>query len=320
MSKPDKNDSPEFGTLYRHEKGSELQFDLKFEEREGTIRLFRAESFTIVDAAFTSAESDAKWSHYNDQAKVEMNFVMAGQLHQSQSGLFSQQSYTTGYHNCLFNPNSFEESALTSGQPFRMLSLQVEPAEMIRMLLDYAPDLETIAVKIETERPFSYQSAVLGLPGRISLLLKTFWNSPVNGGLKLLHFESLFLQLLCYQFDRLLNDQSIINPVTVKLGDRDKLYHARNILLQQLSDPPGLASLARECQLNEFSLKKGFKQLFGSTVLGFVTQQRMEAARAAIYSGEKNINEIAYELGFASPQYFHRVFKKYFGTTPKALT
>lgn len=319
MSKPDKNAVPEFDLLYRHDKGTELLFDLKFEQRQGTVRLFRAENFTIIDAAFTPAKSDASWNHYNDQAKVEMNFVMAGQLYQSHSGLFSRQSYTAGYHNCLFNPDSFEENALSSGQPFRMLSLQVEPAEMTRMLLDYAPGLEAMAQKIETKHSFSYQSPVPGLPGGIGLLLQTLWNSPISAGLKQLHFDSVFLQLLCYQFDRLLNDGDGINAVTIKPCERDKLYYARTVLLRQLSDPPGLASLARECQLNEFSLKKGFKQLFGTTVLGFVTRQRMEAARSAIYSGEKNISEIAYELGFASPQYFHRVFKKYFGTTPKAL-
>ena len=318
MSQSDQSSVNNFDSIYRYDKGAEHLLDMNFQERKGAARLFMTDEFTVIDTNYTSATGSAKWSHYNDRPFVELNFVLSGNLYQSHSGLMEQQLYTSGYHNCLFSPDSLEENELTSGREFHSVSLQIEPGRMINLLLDYAPELEVYAQKIEKGMPFVSQSALLNLPAHIKYLLKILWQGPANPGLKRLHFESVVLQLLCYQYEQLLHTEQDV-PVDLKPGDRDKLVQARTLLLEQLSDPPNLATLARDCQLNAFSLKKGFKQLFGTTVFGFVLQQRMEAARNSIYSGEKTISEIAYELGYAHPQHFHRVFKKYYGITPKEM-
>jgi AraC family transcriptional activator of pyochelin receptor len=126
-----------------------------------------------------------------------------------------------------------------------------------------------------------------------------------------LYFESIVLQLLCYQCEQLFPLKQTAEPVAVKLPERDKLFHAREILLARLGDPPALSILAREAQSNKFSLKKEFKELFVTTVFGFVLQERMKHARYSLYAGEKTISEIAYELGYSHPQHFHRVFKSF---------
>jgi AraC family transcriptional regulator, transcriptional activator of the genes for pyochelin and ferripyochelin receptors len=60
-------------------------------------------------------------------------------------------------------------------------------------------------------------------------------------------------------------------------------------------------------------------QAFQTSVFAFVQSQRLEEAKRMIFEGEKNISEIAYELGYAHPQHFHRAFKKRFGITPRTL-
>ena len=307
-------------SLYQYDTGSEQLLFPSFGQRTGQVRLFKGEQFTVIDTRFLPQPGSTRWSHYNQRPLVELNFVLGGYLAQTHSGLLRQQAYTTGYHNCLFNPDSLEENELASNKGFQMLSIQLEAGEMMRLLIAYAPELEAVAQKLAERTPFVCQSPVLDLPEPIKYLLKTVWQTPGSPGLKRLHFDTIVLQLLSYQFTQLSGSVKPLAHAVLRRSETDKLYHARALLLEQLSAPPRLSELAKACQLNEFSLKRGFKALFGVPVFGFVFQQRMAAARMALYRGEKSISEIAYELGYSHPQHFSRVFKKYTGVTPKTLT
>jgi AraC-like DNA-binding protein len=48
-------------------------------------------------------------------------------------------------------------------------------------------------------------------------------------------------------------------------------------------------------------------------------EERLKKAKQLIFDGEKNISAIAYELGYAHSQHFHRAFRRKFGVTPGTL-
>jgi AraC-like DNA-binding protein len=77
-----------------------------------------------------------------------------------------------------------------------------------------------------------------------------------------------------------------------------------------------LAELARLCGLNEFKLKKGYKEAFGATVFGHFNSMRMKQALLLLRNTDRSITEIAYETGYAHSQHFNRAFKKEFGISP----
>ncbi len=310
---------PPIDGLFQLSPGTEHCLRFAFGQRGGQARLYSGEQFTLIDSRFEPAPQPAVWRHQNQGSIVELNFVLEGYLRQTHSGLLQQQAYVAGYHNLLFNPDSLEENELVGGKAFQMLSIQVEMESMTRLLVDYAPELEPLAQQVAQRIPFVRQSPVLAYPEPVMQLLKTLWQSPTSSGLKRLHFESVGLFLLSYAVDRLSQGGAFEKPAGLTPTAKAKLYYARDLLVDQLSDPPGLRQLAKACELNEFSLKKGFKALFGTTVYGFVLQRRMEAARIALYSGEKTVTQLAYELGYAHPQHFHRVFKQYYGVTPRSV-
>ena len=74
--------------------------------------------------------------------------------------------------------------------------------------------------------------------------------------------------------------------------------------------------LAKAVGLTHTRLNSGFRSIFGCTVFEWLRIQRLEKARMLIMQGEKNITEIAYEVGFASSSHFTWAFRKFFGTTP----
>ena len=53
------------------------------------------------------------------------------------------------------------------------------------------------------------------------------------------------------------------------------------------------------------------------TVNDYLTRIRMEAAMRLLTDTQKHLYEICYEVGYLSPAYFSKLFKKYTGKTPK---
>ena len=61
-----------------------------------------------------------------------------------------------------------------------------------------------------------------------------------------------------------------------------------------------------------------FKDKLGKSVQAYVTAVKMREAKRLLGDGRLRISEIAYQCGFASPQYFCRTFTAHFGKSPKA--
>lgn len=99
-------------------------------------------------------------------------------------------------------------------------------------------------------------------------------------------------------------------------NSNNRLEEIRSYLVQNLENPPSSADLAKRFMLNERKLKADFQKKFGKTIYGLVIQMRMEKAIQLLYEN-LNVNEIACILGYSSVPHFIKVFRTYYGDTPK---
>ena len=103
------------------------------------------------------------------------------------------------------------------------------------------------------------------------------------------------------------------------LTDIEKLNAVRELVNERLSSPPNLSEIARTVGLNEYKLKRGFKEIFRTTVFGYLSEQRLLLARQYLLDTHKTAAEIAAELGYSTPQHFNNAFKKRFGSPPDSF-
>ncbi len=102
-------------------------------------------------------------------------------------------------------------------------------------------------------------------------------------------------------------------------ADRDKIAKAREILIQHIGDPITIKELSRKVAINECYLKKGFKEMFGTTIFDFYQNQRMEHARFLLYEKGLSVSEVSAMLGYSSISHFSTAFKKHTGLKPCEL-
>jgi len=103
----------------------------------------------------------------------------------------------------------------------------------------------------------------------------------------------------------------------LSLGTRERVHYARELVLRHLHEPLTLEELARRSQLNESTLKRGFKQEFGMTVFDYLLDYRMEQAREMLERGTMQVSEVMMAVGLRNRSYFAAAFRRKFGQNPK---
>lgn len=143
------------------------------------------------------------------------------------------------------------------------------------------------------------------------------WRTPFVGKTQRLYLQDKVLELLVLQLQPLLADTNLARPTPGrKAGTIARIYHAQEILHSRLEQPPGFLELARLVGVSERTLRRSFQDLFGTTVVGYLTQQRMEQAEQHLRTGKYTVAEVANQVGYAHLGHFAARFKRQFGITP----
>ena len=137
----------------------------------------------------------------------------------------------------------------------------------------------------------------------------------IDDKLKDIYIESKVLELVYTSVNEFKNK---INPNEILLSSQDieSLKKAKQILLENMTNPPSLKELSYKSAINEFKLKKGFKQIYGNTVFGYLQEHRLNEAKTLLESNEINIGEASSLVGYKSISHFSKIFKEHFGITP----
>ncbi|MFS4467817.1 two-component regulator propeller domain-containing protein [Maribacter sp. 2210JD10-5] len=83
-------------------------------------------------------------------------------------------------------------------------------------------------------------------------------------------------------------------------------------------DEPDLSveQMASQFFLSRSQLYRKVKTLTGDSVTGFIRKVKLQKAKNLLASGNNNISEVAYMVGFSSPSYFTKCYKAEFGHLP----
>lgn len=151
----------------------------------------------------------------------------------------------------------------------------------------------------------------------MAIVLSQLFHYNLNPSIKNLYYKGKGYELLSLYFNRSEDPNAEQCPFLVDEENVLKIKKAKEIIIANMSEPPGLQELADEIGLNIKKLKMGFKQIYGDTVYGFLFDYKMDFARQLLDSGSYNVNEVGLKIGYSTGSHFIAAFKKKFATTPK---
>lgn len=140
---------------------------------------------------------------------------------------------------------------------------------------------------------------------------------PYQGIAKRMYLEGKALELISMMVAEEIEIAEHQSIQRLKADLVDQVHHAKDILLQRTANPPTLAELARLSGLNEYSLKCGFRQVFGMTVFSYLHDHNMKQAKQLLQTGAWKVEEVSQMVGYANLSAFGRAFRKQFGQSPR---
>lgn len=95
-----------------------------------------------------------------------------------------------------------------------------------------------------------------------------------------------------------------------------KIFQISKYIRENLQDPPTEEFICDEFRISEYSLRKGFKQLFGQNLGEYGRKQRLKSAAELLVATENSISIVAECVGFRNASRFAEAFRNEFGMNP----
>ena len=217
------------------------------------------------------------------------------------------------YHHVFLNDDCFEFQV---NPYFTNIHIQIDIAYYQELLCESNQWMSTLKNSLGKGSNVLTENAFLS--AAMIEIIRDLLQNPLTGQFKKLYAEAKLLELTALQLAQLsTTDQSQNKPVRDK--DKDIFHAVREYLALHFAEDLSLQQLSRNFGINEFKLKKGFKEIFHSTVFDYIFEKRMEQAYSLLTEQHLLVHEVSSRVGYKNSNHFATAFKKRFGKSPSAL-
>lgn len=251
-------------------------------------------------------------------AGVCLIFPLAGSLRMVSGDLRQGMEAGPGHHNIFYSHGRSGCCEWTSASSIRLFGIQMEPALFRSLLPAGAPDLEPFLAEMKKGRNTLLRPHALHVSPLMTRIIQEMLETGRTGHFKRIFLESRVLELLLLQLEQMAA-HDCGEFCNLRRADVDKIHAARDIILRNLGTPCTLIGLAQQVGTNEFTLKKGFRELLGTTVFGFWSEMKMARARQLLTEEDLSVGEVSDLVGYKNAQHFSTAFKRRYGLPPGEL-
>jgi AraC family transcriptional activator of pyochelin receptor len=275
------------------------------------------EGFRLAYAVL-GQQKETTYSIKNDIDAVKIYFNRKGRTRINYRQLSKTFSIERGQYNMLYAAE-LDSSMSHIDDHSEIFSLQITPSCFQDLIAEGRITMDQFAGKAAGRQPVLFSNQWLPMNDAMEKCIDDILHCHFNASMKKIYLRAKAVELFLLFADASAGTSPVKNTPIKHAADKEKLYYVKDYLTRHYADPVLFTQLARQAGLNEFKLKTGFKELFNTSVIDFLINYRLERARELLRHTGKNISEVAYETGYASPAYFSKAFKKKYGVSPRQL-
>lgn len=208
------------------------------------------------------------------------------------------------------------EAVREGGQHHQFITVELAPSFLSKFLGGY---LENLHPLIRAAAEGTTQQSGVSAPAAMTLrqreLVASLRQPPVLASAQALWFEAKALELMG-EFFFVANSEAELFCHRQQRVARNRVEAVIAILKRDLCQVPTLESIAREVGCSPFYLSRTFSKEMKQTIPQYLRQIRMEKAAMLLRTGDYNVTEVAFEVGYSSLSHFSQAFHQAFGCCP----
>tara|TARA_B100000809_G_scaffold266930_1_gene333183 strand:- start:16992 stop:21038 length:4047 start_codon:yes stop_codon:yes gene_type:complete len=170
--------------------------------------------------------------------------------------------------------------------------------------------------------PFILLTAKSGLESKISGI-KTGADAHIQKPFSLEHLKARIKNLIEQRevLKKAFQQELIINPSEVAVNSTDDKFLEdllAKIELEMDNSDLSVKYLSELLGMSSTNMYRKIKTITGQTATEFIRTTRLKRAKQLLKTGQLNVSEVMYMVGFTHRSYFTRCFKELFGVAPKS--
>lgn len=291
--------------------------------QEKKVRINDGAGFHIQLEELSIKEVDLRWGNYSNPSQKVMSFLPAKKMIVSHFRI-QDDSITTA----LTIPEKRFVVYRESPEPYEMIvaptrlknraffELMMSEHFYQHFFTEDSPFLRSFQRDETINTPSPAYTAQM-MPA-MQHIINDMQQSPYNGHLKAVYLEAKAIELFLLQVKQL-DDQHLPKKTKLPAKDVESLHAIKEFMEQHYEQPLSITALARQAGINQMKLKNGFKELFNTTVFGYLSDIRMQEAKRLLQDEKMYVGEVADKIGYKHPHHFTAAFRKKFGMMPKDI-
>ncbi len=248
-----------------------------------------------------------------DDKIIQYYFCLRGSLKFGFHGGSYQIPLHAGESYFFYNPTTVLNPSITMTKDCKALFLFCSLEKIHKLFLNDLDELEFLQGENANKKFYKKDE----LRSEMSIVISEMIDVKKQGHVKQVFLYAKALELLCLYFSKEAQQGNASCPYINNEDSIKKIKEAKDILIAEMKDPPKTMELAKRVGLNEHRLKEGFRSIYGTTLFNYLLDYKMNKSRRLLDSGNYNVKELAYDLGYSNPSHFISAFKNKFGITPK---
>lgn len=154
----------------------------------------------------------------------------------------------------------------------------------------------------------------------LKFVLNQLVDKKLHGALQSIYMKGKIYELLSLYFNISEETESDHCPFMANEETVAQIKKAKDIIIENMANPPSLEELSKQVGLNIKKLKMGFKEFYGTPVYTFLLNYKLDFSKKLLEENKLNVSEIATQIGYSNSSHFIAAFKKRFDITPKQFT